>query len=393
MRTPTHPTPTNSSSTSSSRLPPFLLRAGGPLLLASLASLALLGLTAIHDRSATAASAASASSNSDTSMLRTTRREAAACATRVLVCLVPSDDHDGGEQHGGPTCRTLGESTSDLDTNHRRAVRGADGAETALGAAAETVLTLDDPLLRVAVAGNHSELFHRPHDVFSVRVCPSYAQDEVGVRVLHHRQTRAQCGRALTYVEALLDGPEQRVSRLLPVRRADGDGDGLVVACEYSASLPIWEAGEYRLEMSVVHAGEATGELVEGLDPYRNYVLWSSHHALNKRKTPAAAPSGGRWVCSRGDSDTDCISKGKEAAAGYRCPWGGKGTEGYEWVEEMGGAASVLSPEAARSCMCRLPAKANASHPKLVLFGDSFSRQVRVGVCCVYICTYASVNR
>lgn len=77
----------------------------------------------------------------------------------------------------------------------------------------------------------------------------------------------------------------------------------------------------------------------------------------------------GRWL--RRSSVEEAEEEGG-SEPGYRCPSNGVG--GYGWVEQAG-----LDRKAALGCVRRLPPKANASHSKLVLMGDSFSRQVGGG--------------
>jgi len=332
---------------------PLVLRGGGGALVLLLL-VALLALVSIHtDRELRKAAASSSSS------------AAAGCSARVLVCRVPPANHDGRNS----TCRAVDwKRGSDGGHPSLRRATTAGGIEGWAAGATAAVAGLMTPMLLAAVGtseGDGAAVEQQPHEVFTVRVCPSFARNEVAVRVAwhhdHSRQrpqpVRGECGEA--YIEAMLDGPERRLQRLSFV--GGGSSSSGSKGCEYGAVMPIGTAGEYLVEVSVVHTGESGG-----WDPYRNYVLWRDRHTFEDHNRVGDK---GRWVHRAGSNSSET------EAAGYRCPVGGEGVAGYEWVEgskgAAAGAAGVESAEAAQGCVRRLALRA-----KVVFMGDSFSRQV-----------------
>ena len=320
---------------------PLVLRGGGGALVLLL--VALLALVSIHtDRELGKAAAFSSS------------LAAAGCSTRVLVCRVPPANHDGRNS----TCRAV-EWKRGSDGGHPSLRATSAGGIEGWAAGAEAAVGTSE--------GNGTAVEQQPHEQFTVRVCPSFARNEVAVRVLHHHHSRQQqqsakgeCGEA--FIETMLDGPERRLQRLSFVGSGSSSGSK---ACEYGAVMPIGKAGEYSVEVSVVHTGESGG-----MDPYRNYVLWRDRHTFEGR---GRVDEKGRWVRRAGNMNSN---SSETEGMGYRCPVGGEGVAGYEWVEgardaPAAAAAGVESAEAAQGCVRRLTPRA-----KIVFMGDSFSRQV-----------------
>ena len=314
---------------SPSTMQPLVLGGGGGALV--LLVVAVLAVVSIHDRSA-------ALDDADRELEKTA---ASSCSTRVLVCRVPPADHDGRSN----TCRAVDWK------------RGSDGGH---------------PSLRDTAADGvegWAAVEQQPHEVFTVRVCPSFARNEVAVRVLHHHSrqqqqpARGECGEA--FMEALLDGPERWLQRLSLIGSGSSSNSSNK-ACEYGTVVPIGKAGEYLVEVSVIHTGES-----EGLEPYRNYLLWRDRQSFEGHGWGGEK---GRWVRRAGSMNSN---SSEIEAAGYRCPVGGEGVAEYEWVEGARGvaavAAGVESAEGvqAQGCVRRLRPRA-----KIVFMGDSFSRQV-----------------
>lgn len=242
----------------------------------------------------------------------------------------------------------------------RRATAAGGIEGWAAGAAAATVAVagLTTPVLLAAVGtseGNGTAVEQQPHEVFTVRVCPSFARNEVAVRVFHHHHSRQQqqpargeCDEA--FVEAMLDGPERRLQRLSFVGSGSSSGSKTY---EYGAAVPIGKAGEYSVEVSVVHTGESGG-----LDPYRNYVLWQDRHTFEGHGRVGEQE---RWVRRAGSMNSNnSETEAPGFRCGFRCPVGGEGVAGHGWVEGTRGAAAAAA----------------GVERQIVFMGDSFSRQV-----------------
>jgi hypothetical protein len=245
-------------------------------------------------------------------------------------------------------------------------------------------------------------------EVFTVEVCTSTG--EVSVLVTHHNQKeciinegarmeakglhRSDVGK--DYIEVLLDGPERRLQRMDYIAVSPTLRDRVeVVSCTYLLKLPIYLSGSYLLQVTVVHSNIT----MEGIEPYRNYILLDRIYILNSapvkensmlvEETWAHAPtfkSPGMWVRRENDlpdhNFSEISTPAQQNANAHRCPPGG--TVFFEWQPSptsLGHSGKVLKEKytylrkEAMTCARRLSPKNNASYPKLVLVGDSLTRQ------------------
>jgi hypothetical protein len=197
------------------------------------------------------------------------------------------------------------------------------------------------------------------------------------------------------YIEVLLDGPERRLRRLdFTSLITSNMTDTISNKCEYGLSLPIFARGRYRIQIVVVHSDIA----LTGIEPYRNYVLWDQVHNLSAKALndisigTEAWRSAGGWMRTSGEGFLGLHSAqtlvGQEwNINSYRCP--ANGTASFTWmpsprgllrkarinVEPPWSEYKTVTPQKAMECARALAPQRNATHPKLVLFGDSLMRQ------------------